>query len=199
MTERLPGAVLADIKMEMGDPALLRLQHIMMGWLRQPAPISLAAWTQVVGNQCREAGLRIGEIGKRPVVSDLIRQAFPYRWLVRHMPAIAAKAPTAFVRKVDGACIDKHVAYPALACAAILTVLFETAEAALAALAAADLQIATSNPIGNPIDDVLTAFLAGHSLQGACKKFGVNVTGAENALRQSLQRMAHPSDAAALA
>lgn len=196
--ERLQDVGQANIQEEVDDPALQRLQQIMIGWLRQPAPIRLTAWAQVVGKRCQEAGLRIGEIGKRPVVSDLIRQEFPLSWLARHMPLIAAKRCSAFVRKVDGACIDKHVTYTALACAAILTVLFETAEAALAALAAADLQLATANPIGKPIDDVLAAFLAGQSLQEACTKFGFSLTDAENTLRKSLQRMGQPASPATL-
>jgi TniQ len=189
----------ATIQNEIGDLALRRLQQIMLGWLNQPVPISLTAWIQVVGKKCQEADLRIGEVGKRPVVSDLIRQAFPLSWLTRHMPEIAAKKSCAFVRKVDGACIDKHVTYSALACAAILTVFFETAEAAFVALATADLQLPVKKSTDKPVDEVLSAFLAGHSLQDACTKVGMSLTDAEDVLRNSLGRMWQPSSAAAVA
>jgi len=199
LLERLPTAGMVDIEKEVGDLALLRFQQIMIGWLRQPSPIRLAAWAQVVRKKGQEIGLRICEIGKRPIASDLIRQMFPRSWLARHIPEIADKRFATCIRKVDGACIDKHVTYPTLACAAILTVLFETAEAALEALATADLCLATANPIGKPIDDVLAAFLAGQSLQGACTKFGFSLTDAEKALRKSLQRMRQPVNAEVLA
>ncbi|MFZ6876094.1 hypothetical protein ACO0LF_28870 [Undibacterium sp. Di27W] len=110
---------------------LIRLQEIMFGWLQRSYPIGLQAWANVIRVKCRVAGLRIGEIGKRPVVSDLIRERFPSSWLSRHMPEVANKSPNTFVRKIDGACIDKHVAYPALAYASILSVLFDSSEQAL--------------------------------------------------------------------
>ena len=177
----------ANIEEEAHYPALLRLQQIMVGWLHRPNPIRLAAWAEVVGEQCRSAGLRIGEIGKRPVVSDRIQKMFPASWLTRYMPEIASKAPQAFVRKVDGACIDKHVIYPALACAAILAVLFESAEQALAALEMADHRLAALRPEVSASDEALTAFLAGLGLHEACQMFGVSVSRVEAILRQGLQ------------
>lgn len=183
-----------DIGKEERHPVLQRLQHVMVGWLHRPNTIRLAAWTDVVSEQCRNAGLRIGEIGKRPVASDLIQEAFPASWLARHLPEIASKEPRSFVRKVDGAYIDKHVAYPALACATILTALFDTAECALDALEAADNRLATPQSTGNASGEALTAFLAGLGLHEACEKFGASIESVETALRQSLQRQQQPVD-----
>lgn len=181
------------VEEELQYQALLRLQQIMVGWLHRPNPIRLAAWTQVVSERCRAAGLRMSEIGKRPVVSDWIQKTFPASWLKRHMPEIASKEHQAFVRKVDGACIDKHVSYPALACASILAVLFEFAEQALVDLEATDRKLAAWCPAGNATGEALDAFLAGLGLHEACAKFGASIVSVETALRQGLQRQ--PSDA----
>ncbi|WP_287881874.1 TniQ family protein [Aquitalea sp.] len=178
----------ANTEEEMHNPALQRMLQIMFRWLHRPNPIRLAAWVEVVSERCRNADLRMGEIGKRPVASDLIQEAFPASWLARHLPEIASKEPRSFVRKVDGAYIDKHVAYPALACATILAVLFDTAEYALDALEVADSRLATPRPTGNVSDEALTAFLAGLGLHEACEKFGANIESVEAALRLSLQQ-----------
>ncbi|OQS24858.1 TniQ family protein [Chromobacterium violaceum] len=175
-------------------PTLKSMQQILLKWLQHPHPIRLAAWTAVVSELCRNADLRMGEIGKRPVASDLILEAFPTSWLARHLPEIASKEPRAFVRKVDGAYIDKHVAYPALACATILAVMFETAEHALHALETADNRFATPHPTRNTSGEALAAFLAGLGLHEACEKFGASIESVEAALRQNLQRQRHPVD-----
>lgn len=184
----------ANTEEETRHPALQRMQQIMFRWLHRPNPIRLAAWAEVVSEQCRNADLRMGEIGKRPVASDLIQEAFPASWLARHIPEIASKEPRSFVRKVDGAYIDKHVAYPALACATILAVLFDTAEHALDALEATDNKLATPRSTSNASGEALTAFLAGLGLHEACEKFGASIESVETALRQSLQRQLQPVD-----
>lgn len=183
-----------NIEEEIRCPAVQRMQQIMFSWLQRPKPIRLKAWTEVVSGQCLNKGLRIGEIGKRPVVSDLIQKAFPTSWLARHLPEIASKKPRSFVRKVDGACIDKHVAYPALACVTILAALFDTVEHALDALEAVDNRLATTQSNGNPSYEALTAFLAGLGLHEACDKFGASVESVEAALRQSLLQQLQPVD-----
>ncbi|WP_162057218.1 TniQ family protein [Undibacterium sp. KW1] len=178
---------LATIKQEIENATLMRLQEIMFGWLQRSYPIGLQAWANVIRVKCSAAGLRIGEIGKRPVVSDLIREHFPSSWLSRHMPEVANKSPNTFVRKIDGACIDKHVAYPALAYASILSVLFDSSEQALHALDAANLQL-DIQPSNENVNEALSAFLEGASLHDACRKSGVNVSSVENAVRHHLQQ-----------
>lgn len=185
----------AIFEQEFQHSALAKLQQVMVGWLQRPKPVRLAAWTEVVGTRCREAGLRMGEVGKRPVVSDLICKMFPASWLARHIPEVATKEPRTFVRKIDGACIDKHVAYPALACAAILTALFESAQQALEELDKADRLIAAQASRNNSSGEALTAFIAGLSLRDACKKSGVSLASVEAALRQGLQHQLRSKDA----
>lgn len=173
----------ADIRQESNHPALIRLQEIMVGWLQRPNPVRLSAWTQVIGEKCRETGFRMGEIGKRPVVSDRIQEVFPTSWLARHMPEIADKKPRTFVRKIDGAYIDKHVAYPARACATILAVLFESSKQALDALDATDRELSVRRLTCNSSGAALAAFFAGLSLHEACTKFGADIATVEAALR----------------
>lgn len=178
---------LTTTKQEIENATLMRMQEIMFGWLQRSYPIGLQAWANVTRVKCRVAGLRIGEIGKRPVVSDLIREHFPSSWLSRHMPEVASKSPNAFVRKIDGACIDKHVAYPALAYASILSVLFDSSEQALYALDTENLKPVTQ-PSSKQVNEALSAFLQGAALHEACKKSGVNVTSVENAIRSYFQQ-----------
>jgi len=175
---------LADLEEVLINPAIQRLQYILLEWLQLPAPIHLRAWSEVVGRRCRELELRIGEIGKRAVVSDLILEQLPSAWIKRHMPEVAEKQARSFVRKVDGACIDKHVAYPALACVAVLSVLFESAEEAMAELAQANQRHSVQQVPADATQSALDAFLSGMRLGGACLRFGANVELVEAKLRQ---------------
>ena len=173
-----------DLEDEQNNPALQRLQYILLEWLQRPAPFQLRAWSEVVRQRCRELRLRMGEIGKRSVVSDLILAQFPQRWMKQHMPEVAAKQSRSFVRKVDGACIDKHVTYPALACAAVLSVLFESAEEALTELELANRQLTVQLTPAEAARNALTAFLSGGGLNKACRRFGASVALVEAELRQ---------------
>lgn len=174
----------AVMKLERHNTALLRLQQIFLVWFQRRQPISLQVWTSVVGKRCRQLGLRVGEVGKRPVASDCIREQFPHSWLVRHMPEVADKVPGTYVRKVDGACVDKHVAYPALACAVLLTALFESTDDAMSELISAEEQFAIKPVPRKAIADAVVAFLAGTGLHEACDKFGANLLSVEDELRR---------------
>ena len=117
---------------EFGNPALLRLERILTDWLQKGRPLPLPAWSQVIAERCRTLGLRVGEIGKRDVASDWIGEQFPDSWLSKYFPEILTKSPQGYIRKIDGACVDKHVSYPGLACAVILAVLYPSSNDALA-------------------------------------------------------------------
>jgi len=172
-----------EIDHELGYQALQRLQEILVAWLQRPQPIHLRAWGEVVSQRCRNMGLRMGEIGKRAVASDLILEQFPHSWLSRHMPEVAIKHACSCVRKVDGACIDRHVAYPALACAAILAVLFDSTEEALATLDSANQRVIAELQPQGTVDRALAAFKAGLGLIEACKRFDARVQDVEAELR----------------
>lgn len=176
---------LVDLEKELGNPALHRLQYILSGWLQRPQPFHLRAWCQVVSQKCRDLNLRIGEIGKRAVASDLILEQLPHSWLRRHMPEVASKQARSFVRKVDGACIDKHVTYPALACATILSVLFESAELALAELESANRALTVEIIPEKAIDHAFAMFLSGVGLHEACELSGASIQDVEAALRNN--------------
>lgn len=173
------------LQSELASSAVNRLQGILQGWLHRPESLHVRAWGDVVRGRCQDLDLRIGEVGKRPVTSDLILENFPQSWLRRHMPEVASKQASAFVRKVDGACIDRHIAYPALACAAILAVLFDNAKEALTTLDSANQRVATHGNAADAANQALGAFLAGTGLQQACKTFGVGMEDVERLLRSS--------------
>lgn len=186
----------AALEEELNTPALQRLQYILLEWLQLPSPIHLQAWSIVVSQRCRELQLRIGEIGKRSVVSDLILERFPYAWMKRHMPDVAAKQARSYVRKIDGACAEKHVAYPALACAAVLSVLFESAEEALSELERVEARLAVNLTQAEATQSALEVFLRGGKLTEACQKFGASLESVAAKLKQGyLQQKSEFSDA----
>ena len=185
----VPGPALlsaCDLEVELRNPTLGRLQRIFLAWLQRPEPYRQQAWAAVASARCRDLGLRTGEIGRREVTTDLIREKFPLSWLHRHMPEVAAKPFGLFVRKVDGACIDKHIPYPALACAAILAVLFESSDEALLALESADKQLSGAHISENSCDLAVAAFLDGAGFKDACQKFNVGAATVEAAIRTRL-------------
>lgn len=175
----------ASIETELCNPALQRLQYILQTWLQQPNPLRLEAWNAVVSQRCRQLGLRVGEIGKRDVTSDLIRHQFPISWLRRHMPEVADKMRGKYIRKVDGACVDKHLAYPTLACAAILSVLFDSAEKGLNALTDANFRVDEPSDTNTVTHTALMAFIEGDSLLDACTKTGAKQNEVEAYLRST--------------
>lgn len=182
-----PGLIDVSVE-ELNNSALLRLQDILQDWLNRGSPILLKAWTKVIGERCQLLGLRAGEIGKRKVASDRIKEQFPSSWLNKHFPEIANKSAHVFIRKVDGACSDKHVAYPALACAAILAALFDSAQEAIDALDDANDQF--TEGISTDLTHIaVVAFLKGAPLRQACNKAGAKMTDVEAYLRKTLQRL----------
>lgn len=169
---------------EFNNPALLRLERILTDWLQKGRPLPLQAWSQVISERCRALGLRVGEIGKRDVASDWIGEQFPDSWLSRYFPEILGKSPQSYVRKIDGACVDKHVSYPGLACAAILAALYPSSNDALAALDEVGRRVHDESMLQLPRDRALTAFMGGVSLQVACDSVGAKLSDVETHLRE---------------
>ena len=174
-----------DISEEINNPALARLHKIQIAWLHQQRPLPLQAWSEVIRKKCHQLGLRIGEVGKRPVVSDLIHEIFPSSWLRRHMPEVATKQTGEYVRKVDGACVDRHVSYPSLACASILAALYESAEQALTELDQTRQRLALEVNSDIATNQAVAAFLSGAGLRDACKTYGANIKLVETRLREA--------------
>ncbi len=170
-------------------PALQRVEEILLAWLQRHRPLRLQAWTKVIGERCRALGLRVGEVGGRQVASDRIREKFPSSWLDKYFPEISSKTLNTYVRKVDGACIDKHVSYPALACVAILAALYESASDAITALTDADSRIAAERKKEPCMQSAIRSFLAGERLQKACDNAGVKLTDVEDLLRSSYREL----------
>ncbi len=181
-----------DLASELDSPRLQQFTLLMQSLLQLTKPYSITSWTKVVSEACKAAGLRIGEIGKRPVVSDLIQQQFPSTWLARHMPEVLDKRPTHYIRKVDGATLEKLFAYPVLICVAILTVLFENHQDALRAL---DQASQSSLVQSNSTDLAVQAFCKGLNLAEACHQFKIEQAVLEASLRERLKSgIKHTSD-----
>ncbi len=90
-----------------------------------------------------------------------------------------------YVRKVDGACVDKHVSYPALACVTILAALYESASDAITALTDADSRINAELTKQPCMQSAIRSFIAGERLQKACDSAGVKLSDVEDLLRNS--------------
>lgn len=182
------GMTTPDVLSECLAPSITRVAEIMTSWLIDASPISLDAWAKVVRDRCQEMGIRLAEIGRRLTVSDLIKDNFPASWLSRYMPEVLGKSATECIRKVDGACFDKHVVYPALTCAAILAVLFESAESALMQLRLINDSIAKRiQPSAS--DLAYRSFLEGLSLDSACLRFGADIIEVEALLRSAAKNL----------
>jgi len=179
------------IQQESDNPTLMRFQTIISEWLHLSSNISLRAWSNIIRLKCQELNLRQGESGKRRTVSDLVKEQFPLSWLYRHMPSVADKTQAAYVRKVDGATIDKHVAYPALSCAAILSVLFDSADAALKALDDAHKKSLVDEHRTHNTDLAVAAFKSGAAIQDVCKEFNIPPSDFEAALRERIFKQRH--------
>lgn len=168
---------------EINNSAVLRLERILLDWLQRDRPLHLQTWSQVVGERCRILGLRVGEIGKRDVASDWIAEQFPDGWLSKYFPEILTKSPQGYIRKIDGACVDKHVSYPGLACAAILAVLYPSSNDALEVLNEVDKRVRKESLVMFPRDMAIQAFMSGESLQAACNNVGAQLSEVESHLR----------------
>lgn len=180
----------SDLVNEFNNAALQRFQQIMCGRLQGGGPVSLEAWNVVVSRRCQTLGLRVCEIGKRPIATDLIFEQFPQSWLKRHMPEIANKTPSTCLRKFDGACFDKHIVYPVLACTAILSILYESAEHALAELDSVNAALLRKD-YGQATEQAFSAFISGEELHEACSRFGVRILDVLDELRSRYIQLAY--------
>lgn len=163
-----------ELAPELESEVLNQLFRIQLEWLSSSEPIALEAWSEVISRRCESLGLRRGEVGHRTTASDVIRDRFPMSWLQRYIPEIVNKAPGQFLRKIDGACIDKHVTYPSLACAALLAALFDSAEQALKQLREAHQNFLSDRNNSSAVvasDERLAFqyFLEGNGLVEACE------------------------------
>jgi hypothetical protein len=178
---------------EASHPTLLRYVDLMQRWLRLDAAYASQAMNHVVQQGCMRFGLRVGQHGKRRLISDLAREQLPQSWLARHWPGLLSKTPGVYFPKLDGVGKDRHVAYPSPTCALALALLFESADEAQALLATAnDSFLARRRSSATDPKAALEAawrcFEGGSSLQDACGTHGVHTEALETALRETLRR-----------
>lgn len=179
---------------DLEDGAVLsRFFLIQQHWLGRQEPLSSVAIQRTLQEGCRRHGLRSGQTGNRPLLTDMARDVVPLGWLKRHMPEVANKSTGAYVARVDGAAKDKHVAYSGPTCAFALAVLFDSPSEALAVLEAHHEAIvramrSDSGAASASIEAAGLAFIKGESIGGACKAHNVSVDEIEGWLRAGWQR-----------
>ena len=177
---------------EMMNPVLQRLAQVQRRWLETPSPIHAAAISMVFKNRCKELDLRLGQGGKRPVVSDLARSNLPDRWMEKHFPSLLTKRPEEFLHKLDGSVTDRHVAYPSFVYAMVIAVLFESIDLAFDLLEKANFPFrhpaaSLSSSAVTSEEKAVLSFLDGANLIEACRLYGVKQNNVESILRAYAQ------------
>jgi len=101
----------SDVYSELGNPVLQRLADIQRRWLQSGRTVHAPVLRNVLSSRCVELDLRVSQHGKREVISDRARDLLPITWVQRHLPELLVKRRTEFLQKLDGASVDRHVAY----------------------------------------------------------------------------------------
>lgn len=181
-----------------GMSVLGRYAELMVRWLQRSSVYSCAALNRVVFDGCQAQGLRCSQVGKRPLVSDRVRQCVPAEWLALYWPEVLSKTPAAYLPRLDGPSKDKHVGYPGSTCALALAALFESVDEIEQRLNAADEQVRADH--GHLISEALLAarqdFVKGSSLDAACNAHGVAVEQLEHWLREAAKLWGSTTDRA---
>ncbi|WP_422563839.1 hypothetical protein [Ideonella sp.] len=169
-------------------------------WMHRTTAMPCEALNRVVQDGCSKHELRVGQAGKRELVSDLAKRTVPRDWLERHWPEILTKKHAQYVAKLDGVAKDRHVAYTGPSCALVLAVLFDSLEEIDDRLAAAHAAISQSkDPHDESLRAAIAAFKHGASLQQAGRAHGVTVGHLERWLRLLAQGTAESASIVACA
>lgn len=179
-----------------GSGVLSRYADLLVRWLQRTSAYSCAALHQVVSDGCASKGLRCSQAGKRPLVSDLVKQLVPAEWLALHWPEVLAKPSATYLPRLDGPSKDKHVGYPGATCALVLATLFESVDDVERRLEAADAQVRAEydSRTSNSLLAARHDFVKGSSLDAACKAHGVPVETLERWLRENAKLWTSTTD-----
>lgn len=171
------------------DTVLGRYSRLLIHWLDHPTAMSSETLNRVVQEGCRKHGLRMSQVGKRPVLSDWVLETVPTPWLAQYWPMVLSKAPGMFLGRLDGISKDRHVAYPGASAALALAAVFDSVNAIVAALAAAQMQVDTEvdADASHAMDAARRAFLDGAGLGAACAAHGVSTEDFELWLRATVK------------
>ena len=177
-----------------------RYAGLLARWMHRTTAMPCEALNRVVQDGCRMHELRIGQAGKRELVSDLAKRMLPGAWLERHWPEILAKKHAQYVARFDGVVKDRHVAYTGPTCALVLAVLFDTLEEVEDRLDAAQAAVSQSKEsCDESLDAAIKSFKQGASLQQAGRAHGVAVGHLEHWLRLLAQGAAEAPSVVACA
>lgn len=173
-----------------------RYTDLLVRWLQRSSVYSCAALHQVVSDGCTSKGLRCSQAGKRPLVSDLVKQLVPAEWLALHWPEVLSKPAATYLPRLDGPSKDKHVGYPGATCALVLATLFESVDDVERRLEAADAQVRAEydSRTSNSLLAARQDFVKGSSLDAACKAHGVAVETLERWLRETAKLWTSTTD-----
>lgn len=186
-----PMAAMSMLGQTCGDVAAIepgsvldRYAGLLVRWMHRTTAMPCEVLNRVVRDGCGMHELRIGQAGKRELVSDLAKRTVPSDWLERHWPEILTKKHAQYVAKLDGVAKDRHVAYTGPSCALVLAVLFDSPEEIDDRLAAAHAAISQSKELHDEsLHAAIAAFKQGASLQQAGRAHGVTVGHLERWLR----------------
>lgn len=111
------------------NPFLSRYSEIARRLLTEPRRVSRFAASVTVRELAVEHGLRVGNRGVRPTLSDFMKRHLPTSWLCELYPALLEKEGGKYLWPIDGACTSQLVSGQTYAVA--LAVLEENPEEAL--------------------------------------------------------------------
>lgn len=113
-------------------PAFVRRYvEIATAQLARRRPMPALALRGRLAREAIQAGLRIGQIGSRPALSEKVRQIAPEVWLNRHIPGLALKPPMTSFGRIDFLAMTRPARGDSYLVA--LAALFPTTGAAMAA------------------------------------------------------------------
>jgi hypothetical protein len=117
-------------------PLVARYARIAEGLLTEISQsLHTADVSVLIRDWSKEQGLRVSLNGKRPLLSDRVAESFPKAWLSLHFPASTRKEAGVFSSWIDGTWFSRKVAASAALYVLALSVMYESSDEALNALA----------------------------------------------------------------
>ena len=110
---------------------VVRYVEIANGFLLQRKPMDTQLLHARLAAQARKSGLRLSAKGRRPLLSDFIREQAPELWLKIHFPGIYAKTVSKLYCSIDNLLMPSSPAGTGGAYALVAAALLPSAESAL--------------------------------------------------------------------
>jgi hypothetical protein len=130
-SERLEQPEACAVTLAQAPSFVRRYVEIAVAQLARSRPISSLQLRGVLGSEATQAGLRIGQHGSKPPLSDKVRQIAPAGWLQRHIPGLVDKPPMTSFGRLDVLAMSRVARGDSYLVA--LAALFPTSSTAIAA------------------------------------------------------------------